>query len=306
MTVTADPALCMVSEPIEDDRLLRDGIDKSSCLVGMSVREPGPATPDIDHDRYHGLLADAADFMIDRYNAHVVFIPMERSMRDMQHSHAVVSKMLRPQHATVLKGDYSPGQLLYIMNRFTFAVGMRLHFLIFAALQDIPFVALPYSAKVQGFLQDMEIEIPPLELVNAGRLIAHITDHGEGVQVFAGWPDRLVQRMVREKGAVKPSLNTGYTVPFDPEIFKQVAMKMLDEQGVKILLHAFASGILQHESTGGTSGVIFETKYGPLAVRAHTIVDCTGDGDVAAFAGAGFEVGRKEDGRVQPVTLMFR
>ena len=132
------------------------------------------------------------------------------------------------------------------------------------------------------------------------------TDHGEGVQVFAGWPDRLVQRMVREKGAVKPSLNTGYTVPFDPEIFKQVAMEMLDEQGVKILLHAFASGVLQHENTGGTSGVIFETKSGPLAVRAHTIVDCTGDGDVAAFAGAGFEVGRKEDGRVQPMTLMFR
>lgn len=176
ITVTADPALCMVPEPLEDDRLLRDGIDESSCLVGMSVREPGPAAPDIDHDRYHGLLADAADFMIDRYKAHVVFIPMERSMRDMQHSHAVVSKMLRPQHATVLKGDYSPGQLLYIMNRFTFAVGMRLHFLIFAALQGIPFVALPYSAKVQGFLQDMEIEIPPLELVNAGRLIAHIDD----------------------------------------------------------------------------------------------------------------------------------
>ena len=36
------------------------------------------------------------------------------------------------------------------------------------------------------------------------------------------------------------------------------------------------------------------------------VVDCTGDGDVAARAGADYEIGRKEDGLVQPMTLMFR
>jgi hypothetical protein len=36
------------------------------------------------------------------------------------------------------------------------------------------------------------------------------------------------------------------------------------------------------------------------------VVDCTGDGDVAARAGARYEVGRDEDGLVQPMTLMFR
>jgi hypothetical protein len=55
----------------------------------------------------------------------------------------------------------------------------------------------------------------------------------------------------------------------------------------------------------GNEGVIFETKSGPLAVRAKVIVDCSGDGDVAVQAGAPCEIGRA-DGLVQPMTLMFR
>ncbi len=132
------------------------------------------------------------------------------------------------------------------------------------------------------------------------------TDHGPGEQVFTGWPDRLVQRLVREGGAVAPSLMTGYTVPFDPEIFKSVAQDMLDEAGVRLLLHSFASGVWSKEGTETLGGVAFESKSGPLVVRARCVVDCTGDGDVAALAGASFEVGRKEDGLAQPMTLMFR
>jgi hypothetical protein len=72
---------------------------------------------------------------------------------------------------------------------------------------------------------------------------------------------------------------------------------------VRYLLHAFASGVTQAE---GVSGVVLETKSGPLAIQPGAVVDATGDGDVAAAAGAPFGVGRKGDGLVQPMTLMFR
>lgn len=174
--VTADPALLLEAEPVPPDALEREGLDPARTLVGFSVREPGPAAPDIDVGHYHRLLADAADFVIERYGADVVFVPMERIQMDVQHSHAVVARMQLAQHATVLKAEYTPGQLVTFIRHCEFAVGMRLHFLILSALADVPFLALPYASKVAGFIERLQMEMPPLERVSAGRLIARV-DH---------------------------------------------------------------------------------------------------------------------------------
>jgi polysaccharide pyruvyl transferase CsaB len=176
VVVTADPALLLKPAALPRGFLKREGLEGRKRLIGMSVREPGVAAPDIDQRVYHNLLANAADFMIDRWGATIVFVPMERSVLDTQHSHAVIARMLRPQRATVLKAEYSSAEVLAMMGRFQFAVGMRLHFLVFAALRGVPFVALPYAGKVSGFLEDLKLPAPPLNLVNPGRLIAHLDE----------------------------------------------------------------------------------------------------------------------------------
>src|SRR5258708_29211228 len=109
--VTADPALLLKPEPLRRGVLRAEGLEGRRRLIGMSVREPGVAAPDLDVNSYHGLLANAADFMVDRFDADVAFVPMERSLLDPHHSHAVIAKMLRAQHATLLTGEYTPGQL---------------------------------------------------------------------------------------------------------------------------------------------------------------------------------------------------
>jgi polysaccharide pyruvyl transferase CsaB len=172
--VTADPALLLKPEPVEYQRLRSEGISGKKHIVGMSVREVGAAAPDLQEEHYHGLLANAADYMIERFDTDILFIPMEPRTFDLQHSHAVIARMLRPQRASVLQGTYTSGQLLAIIKRCEFVVGMRLHFLIFSAIQGVPFVALPYSPKVAGFLDDMHMEMPPINYVNEGRLMAYI------------------------------------------------------------------------------------------------------------------------------------
>jgi polysaccharide pyruvyl transferase CsaB len=173
--VTSDPALLLKPQPFTKEMLKKEGINPDTSLVGFSVREPGPAAPDLNIEQYHAMLANAADFMVERFDAQVLFVPMELGEhKDPQHSHAVISKMANAQRANVLKGEYTSGEVLGLMKHMAFAVGMRLHFLIFAGIQNVPFVPLPYASKVSGFLSDLEMPMPPIAALNVGKLCAFL------------------------------------------------------------------------------------------------------------------------------------
>jgi polysaccharide pyruvyl transferase CsaB len=170
--LTADPAFLVEPDELSIDALKAEGVEFDRHLVGFSVREPGPAAPHIRPEEYYALLANAADFIVERYDADVLFVPMEKT--DVQHSHAVVAHMQNAERAEILRRRYSPRQILDLMGRLEFAVGMRLHFLIFAALRGVAFAALPYASKVTGLLEDLEMATPPLGSIGIGQLIARI------------------------------------------------------------------------------------------------------------------------------------
>jgi polysaccharide pyruvyl transferase CsaB len=170
--LTADPALLLRPEPLPIEEVKAEGVQFDRHLVGFSVREPGPAAPGIDPEEYYALLANAADFVVERLDADVVFVPMETT--DIRHSHAVVAHMKNAEKAEILRKRYTPEQILDLIGRFEFAIGMRLHFLIFAALRGTPFTALPYASKVTGLIEDLGMETPPLGSVGIGQLLARI------------------------------------------------------------------------------------------------------------------------------------
>jgi hypothetical protein len=92
-------------------------------------------------------------------------------------------------------------------------------------------------------------------------------------------------------------------VSIDREAFKYLVDEMLQEAGVKVLLHTYVSDVVM----GGTEikGLVVENKSGRAVLPADRVIDCTGDADVAALAGVQFEKGRSEDGTMQPLSLMF-
>lgn len=215
--LTADPALLIQPKSLPIEALIHEGVDFDRPLVGFSVREPGPAAPHMNPTHYYRLLANAADFIIDRLNADIVFVPMENI--DIQQSHAVVANMECSQRAEILRRNYTSQQILSLIGRFEFSVGMRLHFLIFSALQGIPFVALPYASKVTGFIQELEMEVPPIHHVDAGRLIASIDRSWDSRGEIKSKMTRLVPRL-KEKAKTTNQLLVS-------EIEKRGLMKQL-------------------------------------------------------------------------------
>ena len=88
------------------------------------------------------------------------------------------------------------------------------------------------------------------------------------------------------------------------ESLKKVLLDLLEEAGVKIQLYTMVSGPIMDGTE--VKGVILESKSGREAVMAKVVVDASGDGDIAARAGAEYVMGRENDHQCQPVTLMFR
>jgi polysaccharide pyruvyl transferase CsaB len=171
--VTADPALLLEPEPFTPEMLEREGLSEGHRLIGMSVREAGSAMSEMQAGEYHALLANAADFMADRFDARILFVPLER--KDIREAHRVIGRMGSPEHAWVLKRNYGPRQLRGLVEHLDLAVGMRLHFLLFAVTAGVPVAALPYATKVRDFLESLDVHSPdPERAGHAGALLSHI------------------------------------------------------------------------------------------------------------------------------------
>ncbi len=123
-------------------------------------------------------------------------------------------------------------------------------------------------------------------------------------KVVGGIPDLVVEALMSHNAAlIRPNTyGAGNGVTYDPEILKIVWEQLAMEAGVKLLYHTLVCDV---EMDGDRiSGVLAVNKGGPVRLKAKTIIDASGDADVAASAGVLFE-GFK-DGPIQSLTTTFR
>ncbi len=86
----------------------------------------------------------------------------------------------------------------------------------------------------------------------------------------------------------------------DPERFKRAADAILLAAGIRILYHTQVADAIVRD--GRIEAVIASNKAGLIAIRPRIVIDCTGDGDVVAWAGAPNEKAES----LQPMSLHFR
>ena len=126
----------------------------------------------------------------------------------------------------------------------------------------------------------------------------------KGNQVVRGEAQRFIDRLSARgaaSGHKRCKLHQSLTI-IDSEEAKTVCSEMMEEVGVDVLMYAFCCGAIVEQ--GKVCGVIIESKCGREVILAKTVIDCTGDGDVAFRAGVECHKGDK-DGGMQPPTLMY-
>lgn len=135
-----------------------------------------------------------------------------------------------------------------------------------------------------------------------------MTFHNDrGDQVIKGIAQEIVERLQQRGGSpghLRDTVGFVYSLtPYHPEIFQVVAVEMLQEAGVKLLLHSFVDGVEAVDDL--IHRVQLTTKSGRLAIDASVFIDASGDADAAYLSGAETLQGR-DDRQTQPMTMKFR
>jgi FAD dependent oxidoreductase len=155
----------------------------------------------------------------------------------------------------------------------------------------------------------------------------HAKVHGEHRRVTHGLADELLDRLTKLDGLAAPHLtiSDGITAQaYDISAYKVAADDLVVGSGARILFHALAVGVVMADADrvqgggpegqgGGPEGqgggrieaVLIESKSGRAAVVGRMFIDASGDGDVAAWSGVGYEKSPPLGGLLYP-SLMFR
>ena len=126
-----------------------------------------------------------------------------------------------------------------------------------------------------------------------------------GEQIIAGIMEETHQRLLKAGHALPhttPDFRVGYSFSLvDPDYWGLLIFEMMTETGVHLQLHSLAVDVLKKDSC--VTGVIVENPSGRQAVLGKVVIDCTGEGEISARAGAPYEKVPKD--QLEPHTVSF-
>ena len=130
--------------------------------------------------------------------------------------------------------------------------------------------------------------------------IAPFSGSGGSPEIVGGIPREIINRSVND---YKADIRGGELF-VDMEELKYLLDRMAEEANLELLYYTQLAEVIKENDT--VKGVIVTNKSGRFAAYAKRVIDCTGDADAAFRAGCPITKGRPGDGKMQPVTLMYR
>jgi len=133
----------------------------------------------------------------------------------------------------------------------------------------------------------------------------HSNVRGEHIRTTRGVVDDILGRLEEMEGLNPPHLSVQQRIQaqaYDISAYKIAVDELLMAANVTILYHAYAASIVM-ASAEEITALIVETKQGRLAITGKIFIDGTGDGDIAAWAGAPYEVGDNHGNMLYPTTM---
>jgi hypothetical protein len=136
-----------------------------------------------------------------------------------------------------------------------------------------------------------------------------MTFHTEnGTQVIKGIAEEIVQKL-KDRGAspghLRDTCGFVYSVtPYDPEVYKVLAVELLQDAGVDLLVHSFVDHLTVENDR--ITAIEITSKSGRMKIQAEQFIDASGDADLAFLSGAPTLKGRDGDQKTQPLTMKFR
>lgn len=122
-------------------------------------------------------------------------------------------------------------------------------------------------------------------------------------QVVKGIPYEYFKRVEEIGGVENPDYAKDAYILYDSERAKYVITQMFEEEeNLEVLYLTMVADVIKEGDK--VTGIIIENKSGRQVVWGKQFVDCTGDSDLLAFAGAEFELLSKE--RLHPVSLIAK
>ena len=127
-------------------------------------------------------------------------------------------------------------------------------------------------------------------------LVPVFMQFSDGVNMLAAGIGAEILTKLHQAGGAGPDSK----LAIHAEILKRVYDDLLLESGIEFTFETQLVGVEKEDDR--VSLAILAAKSGLFAIKAKVFIDCTGDGDLAAWAGAPFEKGDGEGG-LMPGTL---